>query len=130
MNSSEITLDSLGKEFDIIIEGTGNAAVAIDSLKHLATNGVACFLGVYASSKLSFEAGDLFREMVLRNKLVFGSVNANKRYFEMGLKDFQKIKSGYGSLLSKLITETLKPEEYRKAFQPDSSEIKTVIDFS
>jgi threonine dehydrogenase-like Zn-dependent dehydrogenase len=130
VNAKETTLDSLAKNFDIIIEGTGNASVAIGAMRYLATNGVLCFLGVYGPSKLTFEIGDLLRETVLRNKLVFGSVNANKRYFEMGLKDFRQIKLKFGSLLSRLFTATLKPDDYKKAFEPESDEIKTIIDFS
>lgn len=129
VNATETSLDSLGS-FDIIIEGTGNASVAIDALRHLATNGVLCYLGVYGPSQLSFEAGGLFREVVLRNKLMFGSVNANKRYFEMGLKDFQLIKMKFGNLLSRLFTAVLKPEDFEKAFQPGADDIKSVIDFA
>lgn len=128
VNSKETSLDSLGKSFDIIIEGTGYAPLAMDALNHLATNGVLCYLGVYGPSQLSFRA-DYLREVVLRNKLAFGSVNANKRYFAMGLKDFQQIKSRFGNLLSRLLTSTLKPEEFQKAFQPGDGEIKIIIDF-
>lgn len=130
VNAEETSLDSLGRSFDMIIEGTGNASVAIDALRHLATNGVLCYLGVYGPRQVSFEAGSLFREVVLRNKLLFGSVNANKRYFEMGLKDFQAIKKKFGNLLPRLFTAVLKPEDFRKAFQPGADEIKTVIDFA
>ncbi len=130
VNAKETSLDSLGKSFDIIIEGTGNASVAIDALRHLATNGVLCYLGVYGPGQVSFEAGGLFREVVLRNKLVFGSVNANKRYFEMGLKDFQEINRKFGNLLQRFFTAVLKPEDFGKAFQPGADEIKTVIDFA
>lgn len=130
VNAKETTLQALGKKFDIIIEGTGNASVAMDAMKNLATNGVLCYLGVYGPSQLTSEVGDLLREAVLRNKVFFGSVNANKRYFEMGLKDFQAIKRKFGKALSRLFTSTLKPEDYEEAFKPGPSDIKTVIDFS
>ncbi len=130
VNTKETSLDSLGRNFDIIIEGTGNTSVAIDALRHLATNGVLCYLGVYGPGQVSFEAGGLFREVVLRNKLVFGSVNANKRYFEMGLKDFQEINRKFGNLFPRLLTAVLKPEDFGKAFQAGGDEIKTVIDFA
>jgi hypothetical protein len=48
----------------------------------------------------------------------------------MGLKDFQQIKLKFGSLLSRLFTATLKPDDYKKAFEPESDDIKTIIDFS
>jgi threonine dehydrogenase-like Zn-dependent dehydrogenase len=129
INSKETSLDSLGKSFDIIIEGTGNPPLAVAALDLLAPNGVLCYLGVYGPSQLTFKP-DYLREMVLRNKLAFGSVNANKRYFEMGLKDFQQIKARFTNLLPKLLTSTLKPEEFQEAFQPNADEIKTIIDFA
>lgn len=130
VNATETNLDSLGTDFDIILEGTGNPNVAIDAVTRLATNGVFCFLGVYGPSQVNFPGGDVFREMVLRNKVLFGSVNANKRYFEMGLDDFRAIKQKFSNTLISLITSKLSLEEYGRAFQPDPNEIKTVIDFS
>jgi threonine dehydrogenase-like Zn-dependent dehydrogenase len=128
IDSLETSLDSIGKDFDMIIEGTGNISVAMDALNHMATNGVLCYLGVYGPSQTAFKAAYL-ENVVLKNKLLFGSVNANKRYFEMGLDDFKQIKAKYGNLLSKLLTTVLKLEEFEEAFQPSDSEIKTVIDF-
>lgn len=129
VNAEETALQALGKKFDIILEGTGNANVAMDAMKNLATNGVLCYLGVYGQSQLTSEVGDLLREAVLRNKVFFGSVNANKRYFEMGLEDFTAIKQKFGNALSNLFTSTLKPENYEEAFKPGPGDIKTVIDF-
>lgn len=129
VNSTDTSLDSLGKSFDVIIEGTGNSSLAMEALNYLAPNGILCYLGVYGPSQQTLKA-DFLREVVLRNKLAFGSVNANKRYFEMGLKDFQQIKARFGNLLSRLQTSTLKPEEFQKAFEPSDSEIKTIIDFT
>jgi len=129
INSMETPIDSLSENFDIIIEGTGYAPIAMESINQLATNGVLCYLGVYGPSQLAFKT-DYLKEMVLRNKLTFGSVNANKRYFELGLIDLQKIKAKFGNLLSNLITSSLKPEEFQRAFLPDEAEIKTIIDFT
>jgi threonine dehydrogenase-like Zn-dependent dehydrogenase len=129
VNAKETSLDSLGKNFDMIFEGTGNAPLAMSVMNHLATNGVLCYLGVYGPSERTFKP-DFLREVVLRNKLAFGSVNANKRYFEMGLNDFKQIKATFGNLLSKLLTSSLKPEDFEEAFRPSEAEIKTVIDFT
>lgn len=129
VNATETSVQSLGKKFDVILEGTGSATVALDAMKNLATNGVLCYISVYSPAQQTFEIGDLLREAVLRNKAFFGSVNANKRYFDMGLHDFQTIKQRFGNILSRLFTSTLKPEDYLEAFKPDPGDIKTVIDF-
>lgn len=129
VDATQTSLETLGKTFDIIIEGTGNASVALDAMNHLSTNGVLCLLGVYNASQSTFQFGDLLREMVLRNKLLFGSVNANKRYFEMGLIDFRQVKQRFGDVLSRMFTQVLKPEEFKQAFDPQPEDIKTVINF-
>jgi threonine dehydrogenase-like Zn-dependent dehydrogenase len=129
VDATQTSLNVLGKDFDVIIEGTGNASVALEAMNHLSTNGALCLLGVYSASQLTFQFGDLLREMVLRNKLVFGSVNANKRYFEMGLTDFRQIKKRFGDVLSRMFTLVLKPEEFKQAFEPQLEDIKTIIDF-
>ena len=130
VDATQTSLETLGKTFDIIIEGTGNASVALDAMNHLSTNGVLCLLGVYNASQSTFQFGDLLREMVLRNKLLFGSVNANKRYFEMGLIDFRQVKQRFGDVLSRMFTQVLKPEEFKQAFDPQPEDIKTVINFA
>ena len=129
VDATQTSLETLGKTFDIIIEGTGNASVALDAMNHLSTNGVLCLLGVYNASQSTFQFGDLLREMVLRNKLLFGSVNANKRYFEMGLIDFRQVKQRFGDVLSRMFTQVLRPEEFKQAFDPQPEDIKTVINF-
>jgi threonine dehydrogenase-like Zn-dependent dehydrogenase len=130
INSSENSLDSFDENYDIIVEATGNANVAMQSSGLLNTNGVLCLLGVYRNQVVSEDAGNLFRNFVLGNKLVFGSVNANKKYFELGLSDMAEIKMRFPGVLQRLITSRLSPEEYLKVFHPDSEEIKSVIQFN
>jgi threonine dehydrogenase-like Zn-dependent dehydrogenase len=129
VDSNESGLESLGK-FDIILEDTGVTELATKSLSLLKNNGAVCMLGIYGSSVQSFDLGTLYTGLVLGNKVVLGSVNANKKYFEMGLKDFLRIKSEYGSVLERMITRKIVPEEYEAAYKPDKEEIKTLMQFS
>jgi threonine dehydrogenase-like Zn-dependent dehydrogenase len=129
VNGREEALEGLGR-FDLIFEETGVAGVAAEGAELLGTNGVMCLLGIYDYKEVSYDLGKLFRGMVLRNMTLFGSVNANKRYFQAGAQDFAEIKTRYPDALRGLITRVFPPEEYPKAYRPDSEdEIKTVIDF-
>ena len=110
INSVTNPLDSLDQKYDLIVEATGNAQVAIQSTRFLSANGVLCLLGVYSSRIFSYDMGDLLREVVLGNKLVFGSVNANKRYFELGLQHMSKVKEMFPDVLERMITSRLPPD--------------------
>ncbi|MEX2739732.1 MAG: glucose dehydrogenase, partial [Candidatus Wukongarchaeota archaeon] len=71
--------------------------------------------------------GKVFTELVLKNRLIFGSVNANKKYFEMGISHILEIKKrNMDDVLKKMITR-VKIEDFKKAFEKGG--IKTVIEF-
>src|SRR5207237_9947966 len=51
------------------------------------------------SRTLSIDASHLNLEMVLANRLVFGTVNANRRHFESGVSHLQAIEGRWPGLL-------------------------------
>ena len=54
-------------------------------------------------------------DFVLHNKVMFGTVNANREYFELGVKDFAHSQSQYPGWLQKLLSHPVKGlEEYEK----------------
>jgi threonine dehydrogenase-like Zn-dependent dehydrogenase len=128
VNTIEQPLQSLGK-FDLIMEETGSAQVAMQATGMLNTNGIMCFLGIYASTQAPEDIGEFYKDVVLGNKTFFGSVNANINYFKMGLKDLTKIQTRFRDILSDTISVRISPDEYPKAFTPDKDNIKTVIRF-
>src|SRR5205807_6334755 len=82
--------DELG-QIDFILEGTGNSEVAFAAMAQLGTNGILCLTGVSAGNRsIEIPADVINLQMVLGNRVTFGSVNANRRYFEMGLEHFQQ----------------------------------------
>ena len=48
--------------------------------------GIVCLAGVPAGQDFDLDVGGLNRTMVLDNDVVFGSVNANRRHYEMAAK--------------------------------------------
>jgi threonine dehydrogenase-like Zn-dependent dehydrogenase len=130
ISTTNTPLENLNKKFDIIIEGTGNVPVALAAENLLATNGVLCHIGIYNNFDVSFDLGKILTEVVLRNKVRFGTVNSNKKYFEMGLDHFSKMKSDFGNFLNQLYTSRVEREDFAKAFQANSDEIKTSIEIS
>ncbi len=129
VNTLETPLQSLGK-FDLIMEETGVAQVAIQATGMLNTNGIMCFLGIYPPTTAPEDIGEFYKDVVLGNKTFFGSVNANINYFRMGLKDFADIEKRFDGILRDTISARISPEEFQKAYAQNKDNIKTVIRFN
>jgi len=120
-------LDARRDQFDVVIEASGSAGVAAHALATLNRNGVACLLGVYAPFSTQLEVGNLLKEIVLGNRVVFGSVNANRRHFEMGVTDLATARARFSGFLTGMITQRLPLLEYTRALHPGPEDIKTIF---
>jgi threonine dehydrogenase-like Zn-dependent dehydrogenase len=95
--------------FDLIIEGTGYSPLVFESMNVLAKNGVLAMVSVTGGSrKLEVPADQINLGFVLGNKIAFGSVNANREYFESGVKDLSTAELQYPGWLKKLLTHPVK----------------------
>lgn len=113
---------------DFIIEATGNSEVAFNAIGILGINGVMALTSVSGGhNSLPLDTNVLNLQMVLGNQVVFGSVNANRRYFEEGVKHWGEFEQKYPGLLSQVITRRLPMDEYKTALSKDPEGIKTVI---
>ncbi len=120
---------SIDDKFDIIIEASGAASAALETCEIVKQNGILCFLGLYREIQECEDFGRIFRNMVLGNRVVFGSVSSNKKHFEMGIKDLLEIKRKYPEVMEKLVSRELPPEKATLGFKSDFEEIKTLINF-
>jgi threonine dehydrogenase-like Zn-dependent dehydrogenase len=131
INSKETPLHSLDNRYDVVFEITGNPSVALEAQDLIMVNGIVCYLGIYREDQETQNIGKVFTDLVLGNKLHFGSVNANKSYFERGVTDLRKIQRMWPDFLSSMITRKEKLESAKDAYMPDSEEdIKTIIQFN
>ena len=118
----------IGFEPDIVVECTGVGQVIGDSLRAVAAGGVVCLTGVGtggATAKLAM--ADVAAEMVLRNTVVVGSVNANKRHW---YKAGEALARADRSRLARLVTRCERPENFVRALQRTAEDIKVVIQFA
>ena len=119
--------DELG-QIDFILEGTGNSAVAFQAMAQVGTNGVLCLTGVSAGNRsIEIPADVINLEMVLGNRVTFGSVNANRRYFEMGVEHFQQAERQWPSIFQRLITRRVPFAEFTSALDRRPEDIKTLL---
>jgi threonine dehydrogenase-like Zn-dependent dehydrogenase len=113
---------------DIVIECTGAGSVVLDGIGRAASDGVVCLAGVSSGGhKIKFDIGDLNRDMVLENHVVFGSVNANRRHYRAAAAALAKADKDW---LGRLITRRVPLDRWREAFEPRPDDIKVVVDFA
>lgn len=104
--------------FDIIFEATGFSPVVFESMRALGKNGVLVLSSVTGGDRtIEVHADKINLEFVLGNKVMVGTVNANREYFEMGVKDLAQAEAEYPGWLSRLLTHPVKGlENYRELF--------------
>ena len=118
----------MGFEPDIIVECTGVGSVITDCLQSFAAGGILCLTGVGSGGRASGLApADVAASVVLRNNVIVGSVNANKRHW---YKAGQALARADRSWLARLVTRRERPEDFAKALRRRDEDIKVVVQFS
>lgn len=118
---------ALGFDPDVVLECTGAPSVVLDVMCQAARNGIVCLTGVSTGGRMiDFDAGALNRDLVLENNVVFGSVNANRRHWDLAAT---ALASADPQWLRSLISRRVPVEAYTEAYAPVSGEIKVVLDF-
>ncbi|HEX6279799.1 MAG TPA: glucose 1-dehydrogenase [Pyrinomonadaceae bacterium] len=105
--------------FDIIFEATGFSPIVFDAMQALGKNGVLVLSSVTGGDrKVEVPADKINLEFVLGNKVMVGTVNANREYFELGARDMASAVLEYGDWLKKLLTHPVKGlENYEELFE-------------
>lgn len=104
--------------FDIIFEATGFSPVVFESMQALGKNGVLVLSSVTGGDRMiEVPADKINLNFVLGNKVMVGTVNANREYFEMGVKDIAQAEAEYPGWLQRLLTHPVKGlENYQELF--------------
>ena len=79
---------------------------------------------------LEINADCLNMQMVLGNKLVFGTVSSNREYFETATQTLGKIEQRWPGWLARIITRRLAWNDFEDALHPVPDNIKTVIEIA
>jgi threonine dehydrogenase-like Zn-dependent dehydrogenase len=121
-------LDTLPRDFDIVIECTGAPSLVVNAVSHTAPDGIVCLLGVCDAGKMTtIDAGAFNTEIVLGDRVVFGSVNANRRHYEAAILALRQASRDW---LGRLITRRVPLSRWAEAFDKQPHDVKTVIDFT
>jgi threonine dehydrogenase-like Zn-dependent dehydrogenase len=113
---------------EIVIEATGVGQLVFEAMANTAEAGIVCLTGVSPTGRdLEVDAGALNRSMVLENDVVFGSVNANRRHYELAAEALLAADQAW---LERLITRRLPLEDAVEALAGGGDDIKVVIDLA
>jgi threonine dehydrogenase-like Zn-dependent dehydrogenase len=111
---------SLQENLNIIIEASGAAKEAIDLINYLARSSIYIMTGIPQQGLMAeVDAAQIIRKIVRENQVIVGSVNSNRRHFEIALKHLPEINRGFDGMLTNMITQKIKLQDYHHAF--DSS---------
>ena len=118
----------LGFEPDIIIECTGVGQVIADCFSTVGAGGVVCLTGVGSGGRTgNLPIADMAAKGVLKNNVIVGSVNANKRHW---YKAGEALARADRSWLAQLVTRREQPADFTKALTRTPDDIKVVIQFA
>jgi threonine dehydrogenase-like Zn-dependent dehydrogenase len=116
---------------DLVFEATGASSVAIEAIAATGHNGVCCLSSVTAGMRtVTVDAASLNLDMVLGNKLVFGTVNANRRHFESAARLLGAAVRKWPGILEQIVTRRVSVDKFADGFSRQPDDIKTVISFS
>ena len=113
---------------DLVYEATGASRLAFDMIAHLGTNGIFIFTGVPGrKGPVEVDTDLMMRNLVLKNQVVFGTVNAGRDAFEASIRDLGVFAKRWPEAVQSLITGRYRMEDHRELLTGPSRGIKNVI---
>jgi threonine dehydrogenase-like Zn-dependent dehydrogenase len=99
------TLTERTGEFDVILEAVGFAPVMMAASRLLRANGVAVLTGIPAAGATTdIDVGRSLRDLVLKNQVVFGTVNAGRRDHLSAIQQLEQFMTLFPDSARALIT--------------------------
>jgi threonine dehydrogenase-like Zn-dependent dehydrogenase len=115
VSGSEVPLEKFAEKvgaMDVIYEAVGISSVGFDALGALGPNGLLVFTGVPAPGKpRPVDTDTLMRDLVLKNQLLFGTVNAARSAYETALHELEQGMFLFPEAVRSLITHRVPIEE-------------------
>src|SRR5436190_1137027 len=114
-------------EPDIVIECTGSPAIIVQAVGGSAPGSIVCLTGLGGRQHdASFDVAKLNQSMVLENRVVFGTVNANLRHYHAAADALSHANRAW---LDRLITRRVNLGRWEEAYAKQEGDVKTVLLF-
>jgi threonine dehydrogenase-like Zn-dependent dehydrogenase len=115
------------EEFGVTVECTGVPSVIAQAVQASAPAGIVCLTGLAGSSrKAALDIGALNDAMVLENRVVYGSVNANLGHYRAAADALAAAERGW---LDRLLTRKVPLARWSEAYEKRPHDVKTVLLF-
>ena len=133
-------IDSVDKygQYDLVFEATGYSPIIFEAMQTLEENGILILASVTGGERTteSVPSDHINQQFVLGNRVMVGTVNANREHFEMGVRDLALSEAMYPGWLDKMITHRISGlENFEKVFDvlnngSEYGAIKTIFEIS
>jgi len=125
--SEDELVDEVGN-IDLIYEAVGVSRISYKTLKVLGMNGIFVFTGIPAPRPATeIEADIIMRNMVLKNQVAVGTVNADRQAFTDAVSDLGIFLKRWPQAIGSLISGRHRLEDYHGLLLGEKSGIKNVI---
>jgi threonine dehydrogenase-like Zn-dependent dehydrogenase len=125
------TIEQLAKQvgnIDVVYEAAGASAVCFELMKYLGVNGIFVFTGVPGrKAPVQVDTDRIMRNLVLKNQVVFGTVNAGADAYEAAIRDLSQFMELWPDAVRSLITGHYPIEAYPELLLGTPSGIKNVL---
>ena len=126
-HSLEALITQVGN-VDLVYEATGASRLAFDMIQNLGTNGIFVFTGVPGrKGPVEVDTDLLMRNLVLKNQVIFGTVNAGRDAFEASIRDISAFLNSWPEAVQALVTGRFPMEAHRDLLLGKTGGIKNVI---
>ena len=134
VSSESASIDELAEtvgNIDLVYEAAGASKLSFDVMRVLGTNGIFVFTGVPGrKAPVEVDTDLIMRNLVLKNQVVFGTVNAARESFEAAIRDLGIFVERWPGAVRSLITGRFPIEAHRDLLLGKSSGIKNVLALS
>lgn len=134
VDAEQTTVEQLALEvgnIDLVYEAAGASQVAFEAMRVLGTNGIFAFTGVPGRrGPVEVDTDLLMRNLVLKNQVVLGTVNAGRDIFEAAIADLAVFIERWPAAVRSLITGRFPLAQHRELLLGQQNGIKNVLAFA
>jgi threonine dehydrogenase-like Zn-dependent dehydrogenase len=113
---------------DVVMECTGAGPVVLGAIQHNRAGALVCLTGVAGhADRQEIDVGALNDALVMENDVVFGTVNAARRHYEMAIEALARADAGW---LRRLITRRVPLDRFEEALERRDGDVKVVVDLT
>jgi threonine dehydrogenase-like Zn-dependent dehydrogenase len=120
VSTAEVPVEELRGEaggFDLVVEATGAAEVMAATLGLLRRSGVACLLGIDPrAERVELDARTLAVDTVLENRVLFGSVNAQRQDWLAAVDGLDRARARWPEALERMVGLRVPLDRFEDAF--------------